>query len=461
MKENIFDKKNKPFQPNRSRMLKIASTKEKVNSNGGLVFTGELFKRFELNSLGSFRDVNRRSDRINDSDICLAMMGLLAQGYTNFEDIELFRDDLMFQKSLELSSIPGASTLRTRLNDLGRDAACFTSLALGNLSFLKQVTAGKVNTGVRTLIPVDIDVSPFDNSNSKKEKVGRTYKGHDGYAPIFAYYGTEGYVLNAELRPGTQHCQKDAPEFIERCIAQLKVLNLLDSSLFRLDSGHDAAETLNALRGCNFIVKHNLRRESKEWWLEHARAVGKKYHPRKGKAIYTGTLEHLHPAGDENPPVTVAFRVTVRTSDAQGNPFLFEDISVDTWWTSLYEDAETIIKLYQDHGTSEQFHSEIKSDMNLERLPSGYFATNALILQLGIMVYNTLRCIDQMCLEERAIMPIRKRVKRRRVGSIIRDIIFTGCKLVSHAKEYVVKISESNPWLAVLLGLHRRLSNCC
>ena len=41
-------------------------------------------------------------------------------------------------------------------------------------------------------VPVDIDVSPFDNSGSHKKGVSRTYKNFDGYAPIFAYIGTRG-----------------------------------------------------------------------------------------------------------------------------------------------------------------------------------------------------------------------------------------------------------------------------
>ena len=49
-------------------------------------------------------------------------------------------------------------------------------------------------------VPVDIDVTPFDNSKTRKEGVSRTYKGYDGYAPIMAYIGTEGYLVNAQLR---------------------------------------------------------------------------------------------------------------------------------------------------------------------------------------------------------------------------------------------------------------------
>ena len=60
-------------------------------------------------------------------------------------------------------------------------------------------------------VPLDIDVTPFDNSKSYKEEVSRTYKGYDGYAPIMAYIGKEGFLVNAELREGHQHCQKGTP----------------------------------------------------------------------------------------------------------------------------------------------------------------------------------------------------------------------------------------------------------
>ena len=56
--------------------------------------------------------------------------------------------------------------------------------------------------------------------------------------------------------------------------------------------------------------------------------------------------------------------------------------TAEGWWTSLYL-PEEIIKLYNDHDTSEQLHSEFKTDMDLERLPSGKFDTNALVMALA------------------------------------------------------------------------------
>jgi hypothetical protein len=77
---------------------------------------------------------------------------------------------------------------------------------------------------------------------------------------------------------------------------------------------------------------------------------------------------------------------------------LVPKVDVATWWTSLDHEPEDIFRLYREHATCEQFHSEIKSDIGLERLPSGKFATNAAILKLGGLVYNLLRVIGQTSL---------------------------------------------------------------
>ena len=58
-------------------------------------------------------------------------------------------------------------------------------------------------------------------------------------------------------------------------------------------------------------------------------------------------------------------------------------------------DAQAIIALYADHGTHEQFHSEFKTDLDLERLPSGKFDTNYLVCQLAALAMNILRLMGQ------------------------------------------------------------------
>ena len=40
------------------------------------------------------------------------------------------------------------------------------------------------------MVPVDIDVTPMDNSKTSKLGGSRTYKGFDGYAPMMASHIT-------------------------------------------------------------------------------------------------------------------------------------------------------------------------------------------------------------------------------------------------------------------------------
>ena len=69
----------------------------------------------------------------------------------------------------------------------------------------------------------------------------------------------------------------------------------------------------------------------------------------------------------------VAFEVIERLYDHDDNRLLVPDIEVNTYWTNLTCSADEVIALYHAHGTSEQFHSELKSDMGVEQLPSGKF----------------------------------------------------------------------------------------
>ena len=290
----------------------------------------------------------------------------------------------------------------------------------------------------------------------------------DGFAPIFAYLGTQGWLLHHELRPGTQHCQKGTPEFLRQSIERIAALDLKDEVLIRMDSGNDSADNLALLRqsGHAFIIKRNLRQEDPVKWLSHAIAQqeGEPERPREGKEVYVGTAEHYRPGGESSTqePLTVIHRVVRRSIDKHGQPLLIDAVSVETYWTNLGEAAPDIIELYHDHGTSEQYHSELKSDLNLERFPSQSFASNQLFLRLGALAYNLLRSLDEHARnvreEQPASWPQRlKAVARRRVGSVIRDLILVACQRVSHAGRELIKLASAWPWSRVLIAIEARL----
>lgn len=72
-----------------------------------------------------------------------------------------------------------------------------------------------------------------------------------------------------------------------------------------------------------------------------------------------------------------------RTIDKKGQLLLVPDIEVNMWWINTGFTDREVIGHYHANGESGQFHSELKTDMDLERLPSEKFETNELVLELA------------------------------------------------------------------------------
>jgi hypothetical protein len=156
-------------------------------------------------------------------------------------------------------------------------------------------------------------------------------------------------------------------------------------------------------------------------------------------------------------PFRLIVRVTERTLDKNGQYLLLPAIELEGWWTSLTEEATTVIDLYQHHGLHEQYHAEFKTDLDLERLPSGRFDTNDAILQLAAFAYNCLRLIGQLGLTGE-IAPIRHPAKRRRLRTVLQEIMYRAAQFVSHARRRVLDFGRGvAAHAAVFLHVQERL----
>ena len=440
--------------------VKVQQGREEINSIGGISLIGGLFNSLKsLKKVDSMRMNKVKTGKIKHGGILKTIAGLFGIGKNDYADVTPFHDDAFFRDCLKLSAVPSEETLRQRIDELAQAQEIPGIIKFSNVEMLKKVSYfGTEKTTHNEYIPLDIDVSPLDNSGSNKEGVSWTYKNHDGYAPIFAYLGTHGYMLNCELRPGSQHSNKNALEFIRCSLDMIEKLGIdLKTILVRLDSAHDCAEIIEELmkRGAAFIIKRNLRKELKEWWLSLARRVGESQSSREGKTVFTGEVSHIKVAGREDlAPVFATFEVTERTIDKHGQKLLIPDVEVNTFWTTLPVEAQTVIGLYHSHGTSEQYHSELKSDLDFERLASGKFATNSLLLLLVMLAFNALRILGQSALKMKDALPRRFKVQRRRLRSVIQDLIYIACKRTQHSGSIFLKLGRHCPWFDVFRQLH-------
>jgi hypothetical protein len=83
--------------------------------------------------------------------------------------------------------------------------------------------------------------------------------------------------------------------------------------------------------------------------------------------------------------------------------------------------------------------------MDLERLPSGKFETNSLVLNLAILAYNILRLMGQESIKQNDA-PMRKMAKRRRIRTVIQNLILIATRVVNHARKTYLNLGRSNPW---------------
>ena len=321
-------------------------------------------------------------------------------------------------------------------------------------------------------MPVDLDTFAMDNSDSKKELVGRTYAGVDGYCPLAVYMGSLGYCLELALRAGEQHSASETQYDFERVLPMAASLTQAPL-LVRADSGFCSLKLMQEItaqaakleREIAFIIKWNPRRTPVE---ELARQ--KDQDPstlwtsdRAGKreCVWQDALELVN-VGIRANPVRRVFRLTERTVDKRGALLLFPEYVLEGWTTTLPQTftAQDIIALYCDHATHEQFHSEFKSDMDLERLPSGKFDTNYLVCQLAAVAMNLLRLIGQHTLNT-PDSPMRHAAKRRRIKTVMQELMFKAARMLRHAGRWVLGLGQNDSAFTVFEHHYGQLTGSC
>lgn len=385
------------------------------------------------------------SQGMRTSDVVKSMVGLLSLGKSDFAAIEPFRTDRFFKEALGLSKVPGSVWIRQRLDARGAELRELTDEL--SLRLLERTEAPI--TAHQGYVCCDIDTFVMDNSDTRKENVSRTYQGVDGYTPIAAYLGNEGWNIGLELRAGSQHSACETDHFLERVFPRIERLCPPEAKvLLRKDSGFDGAHLLFMQaqekdrwaaqgRSFDFITKWNPRKQDKAAWVTRTEAAGSLVEARPGKRVGLLSLDVDRAWQKTQRTFRLIVQVTERTIDKKGQRLLMPEVELSGWWTSLAIPATEVIGLYKHHGTHEQFHSEIKTDLDLERLPSGKFDTNDAIVHLASFAYNCLRLLGQLGLTGE-IAPLRHPAKRRRLKTVLQEIMYRAAKFVAHARKLIL-----------------------
>jgi hypothetical protein len=95
--------------------------------------------------------------------------------------------------------------------------------------------------------------------------------------------------------------------------------------------------------------------------------------------------------------------------------------------------------VYTGHTLCEQYHSEIKTDLDLERLPSGKYATNALVMGCAGLACNLLRAVGQVGLMNKK--QAHRAKQRRLLKTVLQDLLYFAARFLCHAHGLKLRFS--------------------
>ncbi|MEO1925656.1 MAG: hypothetical protein ABGY08_06685 [Gammaproteobacteria bacterium] len=173
------------------------SDTETYTSHAGLSLIGLCLNKY--GGINKALNHIRLQHEISHSDIIKSYIGTLSLGKSDFEAVENHRQDKHFKTSLAIKQVPSTSRLRQRLDKQADELLPIMHEC--NIDFMANAKI-PVTPLKMCHVALNMDVYPMNNEKTKKEGVSRTYKGYDGYAPIAAYLGNEGWCLANELREG-------------------------------------------------------------------------------------------------------------------------------------------------------------------------------------------------------------------------------------------------------------------
>ena len=152
-----------------------------------------------------------------------------------------------------------------------------------------------------------------------------------------------------------------------------------------MDCGLEVQEMLASLHdrpNTDLILKYNRGRESSTKWLELAKEKGEliREDVKKGYRMFRGsTCRRLRNREEQ---IRLVFDVK-ETYKEKGQLLFLPKVEVFSVWTSLRVFSNKgILRLSRMRGTSGQFHAAFKTEMDMERLPSGKFKVNRAFLRM-------------------------------------------------------------------------------
>jgi len=369
----------------------VFARESRLTSYAGLVVFQSLFARLGLKArLRSCFDCPGAQAIFRPGGVMLLLVVHLLLGFRRLRGLEYYRGDPLVARVLGWSKLPEVSTVSRSL------AAMDEGHVDAVRSLLRQLVTDRLASEPIARVTVDFDGSVQSTTgHAEGTAVGfnKVKKGARSYYPLFCTVAQTGQFFDMHHRPGNVHDSNGAPEFMARCLDELRAA--LPGKRFeaRIDSAffNDTVfPTLDAA-GVEFTCSVPFQRFSElKTMIEHRdlwHRIDERWsyfecawHPKCWKRSYRFIFLRQRRAVREQGPLQLD---------------LFEPVSHEYEYsviaTNKLQHARTVLLFHHGRGSQEKIFGEAKQHAAVDVLATRRRTGNQIFTLAGMLAHNLAR----------------------------------------------------------------------
>lgn len=373
------------------RLPALSFEDQQLTSFSGLVIFQALFTRVQLKRRlsGCFQHLHVTPIFGHGVMVLLLVVHLLL-GYRELRDIRYYQDDPLVRRILGLTRLPDASTLSRSL--ASTDQASAQQLR----RLCRQLVLERLARLGLNRITVDFDGSVLSTGRfAEGSAVGfnRKKKGQRSYYPLFCTLAQTGQILDVWHRPGNVHDSNGARAFILECIREIRATAPQAIIETRMDSAFFSDEIVRLLEaeGVQYSISVPFERFAKlkrlietrrQWWRHNGRVAyfEKQWKPAKWTRRARFVFVRQRNKVQSREPVQLDLFV----------PFAWGyDFKVIV--TNKRIRAGKLLAFHNGRGSQEGVFAELKTDSQLEYVPTRTLSGNQIYLLSAVLAHNLSR----------------------------------------------------------------------
>lgn len=363
---------------------------QQLTSYAGLVVFQKLFARLKLKE--RLRQACAHLGERNlyhPAVIVQVLIVHLLLGFRKLREVEFYEDDPLVQRVLGLKIIPSVSTLSRTLMEFDERAveahhALNRSLVIERLQHLSLR---------RMTLDFDGSVSST-TKHAQGSAVGfnKQKKGARSYYPLYCTVAQTGQVFDVLHRSGNVHDSRGAVAFVRHCVERIRTALPGVIIEVRMDSAFFSDEMVELLEGATveftisvpferFTQLKGLVQGRKTWWPATAdgtlRYFEKQWKPKCWTRSYRFVFIRRAIPGQQKGPLQLDLFEPTEAG------FEFKVIVTNkTAWTLK------VVRFHEGRGQQEHVFAELKTQANLDYIPSRSWAGNKIYRLCAMLVHN-------------------------------------------------------------------------